>query len=49
MVPATESRLSDAAAMSAEGTDADWRQINHVGLNRLQTRSQKGIESFFPA
>ena len=48
MVPATELRLSDAAAMSAEGAGAEWRQINHVGLNRLQRRSQEEIESFFP-
>lgn len=34
--------------MSAEGTDADWRQINHVGLNHLQRRSQEEIESFSP-
>ena len=45
---ATESHFPDAAAMSAEGAGAEWRQINHVELNRLQRRSQVGIKSFFP-
>ena len=45
---ATESHFSDAAMMWAEGTDADWRQINHVGLNRLQRRSQRGLKASSP-
>ena len=45
---ATEPHFPDAADV-AEGIDADWRQLNHVGLNRLQRRSQEGIKCFFPA
>ena len=47
--PATESHFSNAAAMSAEGAGADWRQIHHVGLSRLQRQSQEGIEKFLRA
>jgi hypothetical protein len=43
-----EERLSDAAAMLAESTAADRRQINHVGLNRLLMLWREGIKRFVP-
>ena len=35
--------------MSTEGTDADWRQTNHVGLNRLQGGRKRDLKASSPS